>query len=127
MSIENVFRFPTEDAARADPVVGAYWLLPTAEAPGCWRADVCVTNLKAWDSRQDVTDDDGNTTHTYWPGWRICIGSESILPEFSNHPYLVLMSDCYAREVLKGPQEQWLIYLPSVIDPADLVYLRISP
>lgn len=121
MSIENVFLFPNEDVARADPVVGAYFV------DGVWRADVCVTNLRAWDSRQDVTDADGNTTHTYWPGWRICIGTGAVLSEFSNHPNLVLMSDCYVREVLHVPQEQWLLYLLSSVNTEDLKYLRISP
>lgn len=127
MSIENVFLFPNEAAAKADPVVGAYWMPPTEEAPGCWRPDVCIPNLRAWDIRQDVTDDEGNVTSTYWPGWRICIGSESVLPEFAEHPNLVLMSDCYLREVLKLPQEQWLFYLVSSVNPEDLKYLRISP
>lgn len=62
-----------------------------------------------------------------WPGWRICIGSEDVLPEFSNHPHLVLMSDCYAREVRKVPQDEWLRFLVPAIDPADLKYLRMSP
>lgn len=127
MSIENVFLFPSEDAAKSDLVVGAYWLPPTEEAPGVWRPDVCIPNLRAWDARQDVTDDEGNTTHTYWPGWRICIGSEGVLPEFSEHPNLVLMSDCYAREVRKASQDEWLLFLVPAIDPADLKYLRMSP
>lgn len=121
MSIENVFLFLNEDVARADPVVGAYFI------NGVWRADVCVHNLRAWDSRQDVTDADGNITHTYWPGWRICIGSEDVLPEFSEHPHLVLMSDCYAREVEKASQDQWLLYLLPEVSASDVAYLRISP
>lgn len=127
MSIENVFLFSTEADAKADPVVGAYWIPPTEEAPGCWRGDMCITNLKAWDSRQDMTDADGNVMHQYWPGWRICIGTEDVLPEFLAHPVIVLMSDNVKRERDHRPVEEWLIYKPASIAIADIPYLMISP
>lgn len=127
MSIESVFLFDTEGAAKADSVVGAYWISSSNDFAGGWRADVCVPSLRAWDSRQDVLDSNGSVAHQYWPGWRICIGSEDVLPEFSKHPNLVLMSDCYAREVRKASQDEWLIYLPPNVHKADVPYIKISP
>lgn len=127
MSIESVFLFDTEGAAKADSVVGAYWISSSNDSAGGWRADVCVPSLRAWDSRQDVLDNNGSVAHQYWPGWRICIGTEDVLPEFLAHPAIVLVSDNVKRERDHRPIEEWLIYKPALIALADIPYLVISP
>ena len=45
--------FPSESAAKADPVVGQYYL-STTDSSG-WRPDITFPNLLAWDSTKDTT------------------------------------------------------------------------
>ena len=56
-------KFDSEDAAKADSVVGKYWFTGDSESPGSWRGDVCLPN---------VTVSNGIDTI---PGWFITIGN----------------------------------------------------
>lgn len=43
--IDHLMRFDSEADAKADAVVGAYWMPGEDEAPGAWRGDVCIPNV----------------------------------------------------------------------------------
>ena len=127
MSLENVFLFADEAAARADATVGAFWIPASSESVGAWNSSVCIPGVRAWDSRQDTISESGDVSHAYWPGWRICIGTDELRDDFLHHPHIVLISDNVKRELERRPIGEWLIYKPEGIAIEDVPFIVISP
>jgi len=128
MTIEHVLAFNTEADAIADTIVGAYHSAATEEFPAAWRGDVCIPGIKCWDARNDVTGTDSDgipiVTHTYLPGWWICIGHQHVHPELRDHPNCRFVSDHDAREA-GAVVGVWL--LKSVVSNEDAIHYQVSP
>lgn len=98
--IDYLEKFASEDDAKADPVVGAYFV------NGAWRDTVCVPGVKVWDSRLDVagTDADGNPiiTHQFMPYWYVMIASDVPNDTLLNAASCALAVDWSGPTVLKS-------------------------
>lgn len=127
MTIENVFLFADEAAAQADATVGVFWIPASSESAGAWNSSVCIPGVRAWDNRQDTISESGEVAHAYWPGWRICIGTDELRDDFLHHPNIVLISDNVKRELERKPIGEWLIYKPGSIAVEDVPFIVISP
>lgn len=97
--IDYLFAFATEDAAKADPVIGAYYVSDGQDGGG-WRGDVCIPGVAV------ATIADGNTIDA---NWRIVIASNGRKPELDNHPQVGLIAD---RDLAAAgaTREQFLLY-----------------
>jgi len=129
---EHILAFPSEAAAQADPVVGKWWREGDKDEPGSWDMSSCIPNLKCWDEREDKTavvkSKDGDfetTTHTYQPGWWICIGLAEINKDLRDHANLRMLNDRYARETEKRAHVAWRLKASAKAD--DAVHLKVSP
>lgn len=74
--IATLINFPDEATAKADPVVGKYFI-DNGDGTSSWRGDVCFPNTQVWNPANDTTDDDGNVTHKYESGWFIIIDDKT--------------------------------------------------
>jgi len=79
--IDYLFQFTDEASAKADPVVGKYYLPPKTAWAGGWNAGDTVPGLQVWHPSQDTIDTIQGpngpvdiVTHTYLPGFYLLIG-----------------------------------------------------
>ena len=95
--IDYLLNFTDEASAKADPIIGGYWIPPTTlpgggNAPGGWRGDVAVPNLQMWHPSQDTTKTVDSPfgqhdiiIHQYLPGFYLLIGLAQQDSALDNH------------------------------------------
>ena len=100
--IDYLFNFTDEASAKADPIIGGYWIPPTTlpgggNAPGGWRGDVAVPNLQMWHPSQDTTKTVDSPfgqhdiiIHQYLPGFYLLIGLAQQDSALDNHKNMEL-------------------------------------
>ena len=130
---DYIFAFPSQDSAKADPVVGAYWSAPSAMSPGGWIGnlipDLSVT-VAGSGGTIEVTDESGNITTQPGPDkpldslWRILIESRLLDPALDASPAREIVAD---RELsLSGaPASVYIVF--SSVPLASLAALTASP
>lgn len=99
---DYIFAFPSQDAAKADPVVGAWWSAPSALSPGGWIGNVIPglsVTINGTGGTIQVTDEAGNVTTQPGPDapldglWRIAIATRERDPKLDASPALEVSSD----------------------------------
>lgn len=105
--IDHLLRFNSEDEARADKSVGAYWNEGRDAAPGNWRGDVCIADVTVMQV----------STAKRLDGWFINIsqGAASLL----EHPAAVFVFD---RVAANAGQKFVALSAPSKLDFSDLAF-----
>jgi len=100
--IDYLLNFTDEASAKADPIIGGYWIPPTTlpgggNAPGGWRGDVAVPNLQMWHPSQDTTKTVDSPfgqhdiiIHQYLPGFYLLIGLAQQDSALDNHKNMEL-------------------------------------
>jgi hypothetical protein len=97
--IDHLMTFATEADAKADPVVGAYWIVDAgSQGGGVWRPDICIPGVTVWNPAQDVTTTDANgfplITHTpIDSNWRIIVALGQQSPALSALPQCHIVAD----------------------------------
>lgn len=96
--IDYLRKFTDEASAKADPVVGAYFV------NGAWRGDRVIPDTKVWNINNDVAgtspDGDPTVTHTYDAGWFITISEDVDVPALRADASCVLAVDWSGPSVL---------------------------
>jgi hypothetical protein len=106
--IDHLMTFESEAAAKADPVVGIYFV------NGEWRSDVCVVDVFVWSPASNTIGTDPNGSpyvvrQSYDTNWRMIIAKATPDPSLSSRPSCHLVTDREAAAAGKA------IYL--AIDP----------
>jgi len=123
--IDHVMTFASEVAAKADPVVGSYWI-DDGRGSGAWRSDCCIPNVFVW-RRADETSmllPDGSASvvrHPYDDNWRIAIARPQLDPALCSSPACHLVTDGDAAAAGQA------FVLQSVLSVADLATLALEP
>lgn len=127
--IDHLMTFASEAAAKADAVVGQYWI-SDGQGHAAWRGDCCIPNVFVWApaSNTTVTGVDGNgnpitstVRHAYDSNWRIIISKpvkDAALAASANC-HLVADRDAAARGLP--------FVLQTVLTDAQLNALAIEP
>ena len=127
MSIDHLMRFDTEDAAKADAVVGAYFSPADAEGPGAWRGDVCIPNVSVYALGAPGVDADGNPVENRVPfsGWYVVIALPALSAALRDVPGNAcrLIADREAAE--RG--ESFIRYVAPDMTPDVLGTAHIEP
>jgi hypothetical protein len=117
MIIDHLMRFDTEDAAKADPVVGAYFSPADSEGSGAWRGDVCIPNVSVYAL-------DGEN-HVPFSGWYVVIAlpalSEALRDIPGNACRLIADRDAADRG------ERFMRYVAADLSPGDLASAHVEP
>jgi len=130
---DYIFAFPSQDAAKADPVVGAYWSAPSAMSPGGWIGNVVPglsVTVNGTGGTIQVTDESGNATTEPGPDkpldglWRILIESRSIDPVLDGSPAREIVAD-RGLALSGAPTSAYIVY--SAVPLANLAALSANP
>jgi hypothetical protein len=118
--IDHLMTFANEDAAKADPVVGSYFM------NGEWRSDICVAGVFVWAPASNTigTDPNGNpyvVRHAYDANWRVIIAKAAPDPSLSSLPSCHLVAD---REAAAAGRP---FILQSILGDAQLAELALEP
>jgi hypothetical protein len=120
--IDHLMTFPDEATAKADPVVGTYFV------NGGWRGDICIPNLFVWSPAANTsggTDSFGNpivVRHAYDTNWRLMISKTAQDPVLSALPTCHLVCN---RDL--STQGMAVFVLQSVLTQLQLSALAIEP
>jgi hypothetical protein len=130
---DYIFAFPSQDAAKVDPVVGAYWSAPSAMSPGGWVGNVIPglrVTVNGSGGTISTTDQFGAVTTQPGPDlpldglWRILIESRSIDPVLDASPAREIVADREAA--LSGaPTSAYVLY--SSVPLTNLAALTAIP
>jgi hypothetical protein len=126
--IDYILAFPDQTTAKADPVVGAYFV------KGAWRGDVCIPGLAVTvlgtSQPMTITMQDGSTQTVPGPDqpldalWRIAIGLPARAPVLDTHPSLEIVAD-RALASSGTPLASYILYSNVPLD--NLKLLAVSP
>ena len=84
--IDYFLKFASLAAAKADPMVLQHY----DQLSDLFAADRVIPNLQVWRDSQDVTDTNGNVTHTFLPGWYAMIALDRVIPALRDYSATVL-------------------------------------
>ena len=118
--IDHLLTFASEAAAKADPIVGTYFL------NGEWRSDICAAGVFVWAPASNTTGTDPNGSpyvvrHSYDTNWRIIIASAAPDPSLSSLPSCQLVADREAAAAGKP------FILQSMLNETQLAELALEP
>jgi hypothetical protein len=118
--IDHLMTFTNEEAAKADPVVGSYFV------NGEWRSDICVAGVFVWAPAGNTVGTDPNGTsyivrHAYDTKWRVIIAKGTPDPSLSSLPSCHLVTD---REAAAAGLP---FILQSILSEAQLAELALEP
>lgn len=116
--IDHLIRFDSEEQARADAVVGAYFHA-NKEHPdgGSWDGARVIPDVKVWQPANDTTEDiegpGGETVtvtrHTYLPYIYKLISLPEVDPALRDHPTCMLVAD---RDKAAAGDPSFIVYTP---------------
>jgi hypothetical protein len=107
--IDHVLAFADEASAKADPIVGQYWL---GGEGGWWRGDVCIPGAQVVVA----------ATGAFYDGlWRIVIAKDAEDQELAASPACHLIAD---RNAAAAGQP---FIIKSKLTPAELALLILQP
>lgn len=129
---DHLMNFADEATAKADPVVGRYWLAdPDLPAGGAWRGDVCIPGLAVYQVTGTQAVTDPTTGQTYqqdirqpYPGWWIAIALPALDPALQADAGCVLITD---RGKAAAGEPGWQLYAAPSVTPQDLAATRVEP
>ena len=118
--IDHLMTFESEASAKADPVVGSYFV------NGEWRSDVCAVNVFVWAPANNTVgiDPNGSTyviRKAYDTNWRMIIAKATPDQLLSSLPSCHLMVD---REAAAAGRP---FILQSILSDAQLAELDLEP
>jgi hypothetical protein len=124
--IDHLMTFSSEAAAKADPVVGPYWIDDGQGSGGAWRGDCCIPGIFVWRPADQsvVTLPDGSTSiirRPYDGNWRLAIAHLQPNPVLCASPACHLVTD---RDAAAAGQP---FVLQSVLSAAELATLALEP
>ena len=103
MPFDYILAFASQAAAQADPIVGAYWIAPSAMTPSGWQGDCCTPGLavttKGSGGEINATMPDGSTQTQPGPDlpydnlWRINIRTRERNAALEGSPALEVAAD----------------------------------
>lgn len=109
--IDHLLKFADEATAKADPIVGAYWIAGD-DGPGAWRGDICIPAATVTQI----------STGTVLPYWYLVVALAALDTALADHPGCMLVADRDAANrsepfILKSalPQEQLADYSVSPV------------
>lgn len=128
---DHIVSFADEDAAKADPVAGAFWIPDEETGGGAWRGDAVIPRLSVYrvTGTETVTPPEGEgepydrEIRQPLPGWFLVISLTALSPELRDLPGCMLIADRDAAD--RG--EPFIVYLASSFDPADLETTQAEP
>jgi hypothetical protein len=118
--IDHLMTFVSEEAAKADPIVGSYF------TNGEWRPDICVAGVFVWAPASNTigTDPNGNSyvvRHAYDTNWRVIIAKAALDPSLSALPACHLVADRDAAAASRP------FILQSILGETQLAELALEP
>jgi hypothetical protein len=109
--IDHLLAFADEASARADPIVGQYWMAG-GESGGAWRGDVCIPDAQVIVAA---------TGAPYDGLWRIVIAKDAQDQELTASPACHLIAD---RDTAAAGRP---FIIKSNLTPAELALLILRP
>ena len=130
---DYIFGFPNEAAAKADPVVGAYWREPSNDDAGGWFGNAIpglAITVNGTGGTVQVADEYGNITTQPGPDkpldslWRILIESRLLDPALNSSPAREIVAD-RGLALSGAPTSAYIVY--SSVPLASLAALTAQP
>lgn len=95
--IDYLLTFTDEATAKADPVVGQYFIQPQGSTPGFWRGDLVIAGVQLWQPANDVTTPvpgGGNLViHTFLAGFWLTIATLARVAALDSHAATQLVTN----------------------------------
>jgi hypothetical protein len=118
--IDYLMTFASEAAAKADPIVGSYFV------DGQWRSDICVADVFVWVPASNTIGTDPNGTpyvvrQAYDTNWRVIIAKPAPDPSLSLLPSCHLVAD---RDAAAAGRP---FILQSILSEVQLAGLALEP
>ena len=131
--IDYIFAFVSQDAAKADPAVGAYWNPPSDQSPGGWIGNVIPglrVTINGSGGTISTTDQFGAVTTQLGPDlpldglWRIAIATRTRDPKLDALPALEIAAD-RGLALTGAPLASYMLF--SSVPLASLAALTVNP
>ena len=127
--IDHFVHFVDEAAARANPVMGAYWVEGDDLGPGAWRGDVVIPALSVYQvtGTETVTDPETGVSYQrelreYYAGWFATVALADLDDGLRSLSWIVA-----DRTAAEAGESNFVLYLSPELSGTDLDSVKVSP